>query len=1004
MANHDRDDEMLARSGALRMVGAGAGGTGMLGGRKGGDAEIQELREALRHTQQQLDDVLGNSSEGVIVLDSNSRINHINVRAIQLFLTNQCSPEVLRGANFWTEFPELRDTVLETQFRQAMISQEHSSFEWYYLPQRRWLDVRVCPSDNGLTSYVQDIGRRKSDEQAARDSAQRLQVALAAGRLGDWRWDAGTGLLTVGARAAEIIDTQGSTALAWHTVRERLLPEDLAAASAAFRTACETHTDFNVECRIRRHNGELCWLAVVGHVDTGSDGRLSGMTGMIQDITARRLAEQTLRKSEEALRALANSIPQLAWIAGANGAMLWCNERWYEYTGMARDQAALNAWEETCAPECLPQLKQHWADALASGQPFEMEFPIRGADGQFRWFLTRANPVAAPADGQPPRWLGTSTDVDQVKRAQEELRDQSNALELLNNTGNILAATRDLPTLLQQVTDAATNISGARYGAFFYNGRTPDGEILQLHTLSGAKAEEFDALGHPRATALLGPTMRGQGAIRIDDVSMDQRYGQASPHHGMPGGHPQVRSYLALPVVSRSGEVIGSMLFGHPEPGMFTARTERIVGGIAAQAAVAIDNTRMYEAAQRAAEERKVLLDSERSARAEAERTSQMKDEFLATLSHELRTPLSAILGWSQVLRRGTRDQADLHRGLQTIERNARNQAQLIEDLLDMSRITSGKVLLDMQTLSPASVIDAAIEALRPAAEAKNIRLEKFIADDVGLIAGDPSRLQQVMWNLLSNALKFTPRDGMVRISATRDNAYVSLTVSDTGTGIRPEFLAHVFERFRQADASTTRKHGGLGLGLSIVKHLVEQHGGVVQADSEGEGRGATFTVQLPVAAGSVQLPQTARKTAPEPVPPPAEEGPSQLSGVNVLVVDDEADARELIKRILNDAGAQVHTAGTAAQALQLLLSERPQLMISDIGMPDIDGFELLALVRALGAGKGGDLPAIALTAFARSEDRTRALREGFAAHVAKPVEPAQLIATVSAITARRSA
>jgi CheY-like chemotaxis protein/two-component sensor histidine kinase len=321
-----------------------------------------------------------------------------------------------------------------------------------------------------------------------------------------------------------------------------------------------------------------------------------------------------------------------------------------------------------------------------------------------------------------------------------------------------------------------------------------------------------------------------------------------------------------------------------------------------------------------------------------------------------------------------------------------------------MSRITSGKVLLDMQTLSPASVIDAAIEALRPAAEAKNIRLEKFIADDVGLIAGDPSRLQQVMWNLLSNALKFTPRDGMVRISATRDNAYVSLTVSDTGTGIRPEFLAHVFERFRQADASTTRKHGGLGLGLSIVKHLVEQHGGVVQADSEGEGRGATFTVQLPVAAGSVQLPQTARKTAPAPVPPPAEEGPSQLSGVNVLVVDDEADARELIKRILNDAGAQVHTAGTAAQALQLLLSERPQLMISDIGMPDIDGFELLALVRALGAGKGGDLPAIALTAFARSEDRTRALREGFAAHVAKPVEPAQLIATVSAITARRSA
>jgi PAS domain S-box-containing protein len=999
MAKHDRDDEMLARSGALRMAGAG-----MLGAKKGADAELGELREALRRTQQQMDDVLGNMGEGVIVLGHDSRIDHVNERLIQLFHPHRCAPEMLRGLNFWSEFPELRGTVLETQFRQAMISREHSSFEWYYLAQRRWLDVRVCPSDTGLTSYVQDIGKRKSDEGAARDDAQRLQLALSAGRLGDWQWSAGTGLLTLGVRAAEILDTPGNLVLAWSTVRERLLPEDLAAAGAAFRTACDTHGEFNVECRIRRRNGELSWLAVVGRIDTGDGNRLSGMTGMLQDITARRLAEQTLRRSEEALRALANSIPQLAWIADAHGAMLWCNERWYEYTGMARDKAALGAWEETCAPECLPQLRQHWADALASGQPFEMEFPIRGADGQFRWFLTRANPVAASAEGQPPRWLGTSTDVDQVKRAQEALRDQSNALELLNRTGNKLAATRDLPTLLQEVTDAATNISGARYGAFFYSGRTPDGEILQLHTLSGARAEEFETLGHPRATTLLGPTMRGLGAVRIDDVSTDPRYGQNAPHHGMPGGHPQVRSYLAIPVVARSGEAIGSMLFGHPEPAMFTERTERIVGGIAAQAAVAIDNTRMYEAAQRAAEERKVLLDSERSARAEAERTSQMKDEFLATLSHELRTPLSAILGWSQVLRRGTRDQADLHRGLQTIERNARNQAQLIEDLLDMSRITSGKVLLEMQVLSPASVIDAAIETLRPAAEAKNIHLEKFVDSNVGLIAGDSSRLQQVMWNLLSNALKFTPRDGTVRLSATQENANVLLTVSDTGSGIRPEFLAHVFERFRQADASTTRNHGGLGLGLSIVRHLVEQHGGIVHADSEGEGRGATFTVQLPAAADNAQLPQAVRKEAAPPARPPSGEGASELAGVTVLVVDDETDARELIKRILNDSGARVHTAGTAAQALQLLLAERPDMLISDIGMPDIDGFELLALVRALGTGKGGDLPAIALTAFARSEDRTRALREGFQAHIAKPVEPAQLIAVVSTIAASRTA
>jgi signal transduction histidine kinase len=267
------------------------------------------------------------------------------------------------------------------------------------------------------------------------------------------------------------------------------------------------------------------------------------------------------------------------------------------------------------------------------------------------------------------------------------------------------------------------------------------------------------------------------------------------------------------------------------------------VRGIAAQAAVAIDNARLYEAAQRAAEERKVLLENERLARAEAERTSQMKDEFLATLSHELRTPLSAILGWAQVLRRGGRDQNDLQKGLQTIERNARAQAQLIEDLLDMSRITSGNVLLDMQTIAPAGFIDAAIETVRPAADAKNIRIEKQYAIDPGMIAGDPARLQQVVWNLLSNAIKFTPRDGLVEVILARNGTNVAITVRDNGAGIKPEFITHVFERFRQADASMTRRHGGLGLGLAIVKHLIEQHGGTVRAESAGEGRGASFTI-----------------------------------------------------------------------------------------------------------------------------------------------------------------
>jgi signal transduction histidine kinase/ActR/RegA family two-component response regulator len=493
------------------------------------------------------------------------------------------------------------------------------------------------------------------------------------------------------------------------------------------------------------------------------------------------------------------------------------------------------------------------------------------------------------------------------------------------------------------------------------------------------------------------PPLAVQEVMLSDDVTHDPRFQDGLPF-GLPSGHPAVRSYLAVPVVAHSGEVLGTMFFGHPEVGVFTERTERIVRGIAAQAAVAIDNARLYEAAQRAAEERKVLLENERLARAEAERTSQMKDEFLATLSHELRTPLSAILGWAQVLRRGGRDQNDLQKGLQTIERNARAQAQLIEDLLDMSRITSGNVLLDMQAIPPSGFIDAAIETVRPAADAKNIRIEKHYAIDPGTIAGDPARLQQVVWNLLSNAIKFTPRDGLVEVILARNETNVAITVRDNGAGIKPEFITHVFERFRQADASMTRRHGGLGLGLAIVKHLIEQHGGTVRAESAGEGRGASFTIELPLAKQQPATGRSARAAMILPNPSTPEMTVLDLSGADVLVVDDDRDARELIKRILNDCGASVRIAASAREAFACFREAPPNLLISDLGMPEVDGFELLDWVRHLAKEEGSQVPAIALTAFARSEDRLRALEAGFSAHISKPVEPSELIATVASV------
>jgi PAS domain S-box-containing protein len=717
-----------------------------------------------------------------------------------------------------------------------------------------------------------------------------------------------------------------------------------------------------------------------------------GLTGYFQDITPRKIAEDTLRQSEEMLRALADSIPQLAWSANADGYVVWFNQRWYQYTGCTPEQSLGWEWQHAHSPEVLPQARALWSDSIRAGVPFEMEVPIRGADGQYRWFLTRVNPLH-DKDGKPARWFGTSTDVDQVKRVQQALREETQVLELLNSTGSALASQRDLRSLLQTVTNATTIISGARFGVFYYRRAGQDGADLPLYTLSGNAPPAFAEAGEQVATALDAAARDGRSTMRCDDIE------NTAAHLSACG----LQSCLSVPVVARSGEQLGSLFFGHPEPDMFSKRTERIIEGIAAQAAVAIDNTRLYEAARRAADEREKLLESEKLARAEAERTSQMKDEFLATLSHELRTPLSAILGWAQVLRRGSRDPNDLQRGLQTIERNARAQAQLIEDLLDVSRITSGKVLLDIHAVAPSVMVDAAIETVRPAADAKQIRIERLIDPHVPFVAADPGRLQQVIWNLLSNAIKFTPRGGAVLVQLRAAEGHIEFTVSDNGIGIKPEFIDHVFERFRQADSSTTRKHGGLGLGLSIVKQLVEQHGGTVRVDSEGEGCGATFTLQLPIA------------TRPPPVSrsePAAQASPAlvsqgmrmrDLSGAKVLVVDDEPDARELIKRILSDCHASVIAVGSAAEALDWLESAQPDLLVSDLGMADIDGFELLARVRALDGGKWARMPAIALTAFARHGDRVRALEAGFHAHIAKPVEPSELIATVAKLVGERT-
>ena len=511
----------------------------------------------------------------------------------------------------------------------------------------------------------------------------------------------------------------------------------------------------------------------------------------------------------------------------------------------------------------------------------------------------------------------------------------------------------------------------------------------------------FDQLSSERNADVLSSVFSSAGTVLIGDVNEDSSYERDSPFFGLSADQLPISSYLAVPVVSRSGQICGGLFFGHPQKNVFTERSARIVEGLAAQTAVAMDNARLFGAVEAARlEAERSAVEKERLYR-EAQESSRLKDEFLATVSHELRTPLNAILGWALMLRTRQFAGAEMVRAIETIERNARSQAQLIDDLLDVSRFITGNPRLDVRQVDPNSFIEAAIQAVMPAAEAKGVRIQKIMDTGAVSVSGDPVRLQQVVWNLLSNAIKFTPKGGRVQVTLERVNSHIEVAVTDNGIGISPEFLPFVFDRFRQADQRTTRKHGGLGLGLAIVRHIVEIHGGDVKAESGGEGLGATFTVSLPVAPVyqtyhiDTRIHPAAKETL------PAYECPDKLDGLRVLVVDDEPDTREMLVVGLNECGAEVFSACSVDEALETLESSVPDLLISDIGMPGKDGYDLIRTIRERPSDKGGRIPAVALTAYTRTEDRLGALRAGYQMHVTKPVELAELVAVVVSLTHR---
>jgi PAS domain S-box-containing protein len=572
----------------------------------------------------------------------------------------------------------------------------------------------------------------------------------------------------------------------------------------------------------------------------------------------------------------------------------------------------------------------------------EVELVVAPKGGVARTLLASARPLFGP-QGEKLGAIAVMHDITEWKRAQETLRHESALMQALMDNIPDAIYFKDTKSRFTRVNRHAP-----------YRGNNAPSDVIGK--------TDFDFFIEEHASAAYEDEQRimRTGQPMIDKVEQET----------YPDGSVTWLSTTKVPILDEAGRVAGLV-------GISRDITER-----------------------KRAEEERIQFVREQAAREEAEMANRLKDEFLATLSHELRTPLTAILGWAHLLRAGQLNEKSATNALEIIERNARAQSQLIDDLLDVSRIITGKMRLDVRRVEPGSFIESAIEALRPTAEAKEVRIQKVMNTGVVSIAGDSARLQQVVWNLLSNAIKFTPKGGRVQVQVERIDSHIEIAVSDTGTGINPEFLPHVFERFRQADQSTTRHHGGLGLGLAIVRHLVELHGGTVHVESPGEGQGATFLVQLPI------LPIYQKSNLPEHVLVStdllsSDDCPERLDGLKVLVVDDEVDTRELLRVAIGQCGADVMTASSAQEALEAIEEGRPNLLISDIGMPDEDGYELIRKVRALPAESGGRVPAIALTAYARTEDRMQALSAGYQMHVPKPVDLAELITVIDNLARR---
>ncbi|MGI8788764.1 MAG: CHASE3 domain-containing protein [Pyrinomonadaceae bacterium] len=798
---------------------------------------------------------------------------------------------------------------------------------------------------------MQDLSHKNDElkEQIIRreQAEERRHVALEAGSLGTWKLNLDKDDGEMDERSLALFglskeDFRGSGKNAF----SRVIEEDAPLVDEAFRKSIAERANFNSEFRIKAADDSIRWNNCTGQPQFDANGNITHIIGFCRDITEIKNNEIALRDSESFIRSILDSLSAHIAVIDTGGKIIAVNQAWQNF-------AQANCLEEQME---LIGIGQNYLQVCERSEAFEentkdvvtnLKAVLRGelkgfsveypchSPNEERWFILQVSRMKNGA-------VISHINITDRKKAEVELKNSEQFNRSIFENSPECVHVLELDGTIYSVNANGLQLMEA----------DKNEDYIGKNWIDFWKDDE-------RETALLIIEKSKQGEI-----------GEMEGFRRTLKGTPKFWYASVAPVFDAEGKVA------------------RLIS-------TSLDITERREAET----EREELLKREQSARKDAEIANRLRDEFLATVSHELRAPLNSILGWARLMQKGQLDAPTTEKAVGTIVRNAESQNRLIEDLLDVSRIISGKLRLEVMTIKPINVVESALETVRPAAEAKGIKIEIKGEGDISHISGDPNRLQQVIWNLLSNAIKFTPPEGEVRLEIQREDDYVEIRVKDTGVGIKEEFLPHVFDRFRQADASSIRKFGGLGLGLAIVRHITEMHGGTVRAESAGENKGSTFVVRLPLiiqteeeseAADSRRKAQTLETDV-----------ELSLDGMLILVVDDEEDTRQLLVQSLTFYGATVITASSAGQAFIELQDKNPDVMVSDIGMPDEDGYSLIRRIRSLPNRQHSAIPAIALTAFTRAQDRMRALTSGYQNHVSKPVEPDELVTVIASLTGR---